>query len=691
MRSTNRGISEQTFRVSGDAALRTYNRGELDRTTMVAQAGNESDPKWSCLGDAIIDKTAQNILLADIDATIGDFVYTSARKLGTALSYQINKTAKDGRRPTGPVAEMLNRCIEGPFSSAYRAYTEEDGGVKAAIEQREALQNGGSGLWLNLMDSVAKYTTKGKFLALPLSFKSAYTTALTNMSPLVMHSQLRAMMEKNELFSTIDGPYDPFKPIVATDKAGLVIPFSLNDTFKFVDGKPDWTIWVTHYENMRNKYNISNQNSFVRGLYDFFTFHGSKLANIFLRSKNYSGDTVVNKDGSFTIHIPMVSATTGISLWDLIVCSSVPYMVTRRKETFTEVLKYERNFGYPYSGCEHLDHFEIKCDNFSFTDVDSPLSAAIAKPVAALKVMLPEIFWIKTYVRGSSLIGGTAKNVVISKVVLPHYFCQTQFRNATVDGYDGYPVLDVDGKSTMAYPSVRSGQELAIGDTIYGMTEEQYRLALYRMVVFPGYNDRAGSAAKGKICIPNKDGWAPSLTYKYSLSGDGQPVVQYIAYTQEEDLKTAALTIRDVLSTPREMGYVMVAPAGYLTPRDHGLVPNFTDIDSAYLAYSGPSFRATVYHAEGVQSDTILNSGSTNIDVGANLRNLFDIVSADPDIGSFDNGTLLNLPDDYVDNKTSFRPFVLGSYDGGDYNPVTGTYSGAETQDAALQTYSTMK
>lgn len=662
-------LDELTARAASDAFHRNQNLRELDRNIMISKAGNESDPSWSCLGDAVVDASDQARFLPMLDALAGDYVYTSIRKLSTALSYAINKVAKDGSRVCGPMAEMLNGNIA---VSGYGA----DGAVSEALGVSKcfdytAFVNGGAGLWLAINDSLPKYNTKGKLLSLPLSFKSALSTALSNCEPLVMDDQLHTLMEKNDLFSTIDGPYDPLKPVVITDKVGIISPISLFTGCSFAGTTLTNTCYVQHYENMRNRYNIEINNFLIGGIFRWLDERALRIYDQINRVAGASAAT------SYTINIPIVSSTTSISLWDLIVCSAVPYMVQERVKTLTEVLKYEKNFGYPYSGLVHLNQVNFTaCDNFSFSSTEAPIAVGIAKPVAAMKAIFPEVFWPVRKEGGEDWKNGHAG--VTAWVVLPHYFVQNQFKYDSSTAASRQLLLS-DDFATMAYPSCRSGNMLSFMDTVYGMDEEDYRLALDRMVVYPGY-EGSGVCKFGRNDSKSSAYKSEALTYKYGLSTDGTPVLSYFAYASSSANKGEALQVFDIIATPRELGLMQVAPAGVLSPiRTASSTLNTVAADSAFLALSGPGFRIKFYHAEGTtQQHAILAAGSTNFNNNASLRYIWDIAYATPyDAANFDNG--INL---YGTRRLdSLTPFALGSYvyNAGTYDPATGVWSGGET------------
>lgn len=662
--------SEVVARASSDASIREINQREIDRNVMITKAGNESDPSWSPMGDVVIDPSDQNRMLAFLEALAGDNVFLSRYKTKAALSYQINKAAKDGSRIVGPMAEMVNGNIELEGYGADGAVSENNGRNYAFAPA--AFKAGGAGLWLALNDSLPKYTSKGKLLTLPLSFKSVLGVVDSNADPLRVHKQLVDELTKNELFSTIDGPYDPLKPIVVTDKAALFNPISLMTgcTFNATTHTLDTTVYVMHYENLRNRYNYRIRNYFMEAIFRWISERGQRFYQAL--AVNDAGST------NRTVTIPIVSSTTSLSLWDLIVLSATPYMIEARLVTMTELLKYEGNHGYPYTGLVSFKEVkDLTFDNFTLGDPETAISCAVAKPVAAIKVMFPEVFWPISKRPAEKWDAGTVEGVG-AWVVLPHYFNQAQFKYTTDDPATRQLLLDPESYASMSYPSTRSGSMLSFLDTVYGMSEEDYRLALDRMTVYPAYDEYGSKAFRNAQAATTHKNEA--YTYKYGLSGDGIPVIGYMAYASKTSDRGATLQVRDILSTPRELGLMQVAPAGVLTPvRVSATALNLVNLESSYLALSGPGFRAKVYHAEGTtQVHAILAAGSTNFDNSASLRYVWTTVYANPySVTNQQTGIAFSAQTARV-----FKPFTAGSYDVGygTYNPQNGIFDGNETQ-----------
>jgi hypothetical protein len=706
----NKDLTADVVRLCADHSLRQLNQLELDRLNMVSKAGNESDPSWCPYGDAIVTATQVNHILKDVDELCGNNVFASRRKLKEALAFQVNKAAKDGIRLTGPMTEMLNGNIQGAYSSAIAPVSETNG--NAYWRRSDVYAAGGAGLWLAVNDSLTKYSTKGKLLTLPLSFKNALNIADSNDGDFRVNDTFYKDICHSEMFSTIDAGYDPVLPVCITDKLNVVNSMSLAGTGN-ISITADTTaaanaldpIMTIHYENLRNRYNIPVYNFFVQGLHDYFKANW----------KRYWDQLPEAVAGIKTLTIPVQSSVISLSLWDLIVCSATPFMVPRRQKTLVDIIKYTKNFGYPYTGSTPISSLDVDYAlNYTVKGIDEGIDTKICNPVDAIKFKFPEVFWTVTATKeGDDHV--TESGFVSSNTVLPHYFNQDAYISRKANGNTEDTVLILsDNPSTINYPSTRCGVMLSDMDTIYGMTEEDYRLALDRMVVYPAYGKIPSDYTTGpskwyakwtttgtKRYVP----YAP-YTYKYGMTGDGIPTIPYIVSAEltgndanKASQKARCLTILDVMKTPRELGLHFVAPSGVLTPvRDASTgYANYRATDSGYLAVSGPGFTAYIYKQQGqVCEDDILANDTYAVTQGAAYSNDYVVYQTTPSNAQTDFGFTLSLAKGIIDYSSSgdhtyildagsydFTPFVEGSYNGFSYDATSGTYVGGESQTSA--------
>lgn len=673
-----KNVDEQTYRASSDAFLRFQNQSELDRNIIISKAGNESETGWSPLGDSIPNVSDQNRFLYYLD-NLTTLLYLSKRKLSSAYSYQINKVAKDGLRLTGPMLEMVNGLVPVKDQGGDHAVNERNNVVNDLFYNYDTLSKGNAAFYVAINDSVTKYGTKGKLLTLPLSFKTALQIADSNDEPLRMHPLLKTLMEKHELFSTIDGPYDPLKPVVVTDKAMITLPINPFFGFSVDNYIENSKVYTMHFENLRNKYDIDIHNYFAHGIYAFFRDHASRCFEAL--DKAYFKTNQDHED-EYTLTVPIISSTTTFSLWDLIVCASTPYMIKERLTSLTPLLKYERINGYPYSNSIEIPGADecAQAENYGFKSIDEPISVGVAKPIPALKVLLPEVFWPihKEAGEATQKKGLGYPNGAAVYTVLPFYFNQNQFRyDTTVMTENTRLLLARDHNfACVSYPSTREGTNYAFMDTIYSMSEDDFRLALDRMTVYPGYEFPNNT---GKIARGSGNNKIAALAYKYGLTTDGIPVIPYFGHANDADHKDCTLTILDVLRTPRELGLMMVAPQGVLSPKKTSNGFAYADVADSYLSKSGPGFRLKYYYAAKwgtTPANDILTEGSKSISNNDAYMYIWNMVCATPSSVNRDAEIGLSIAaNGGMDN--TFTPFTVNSYsDGfGDYDENQGTFN----------------
>lgn len=227
------------------------------------------------------------------------------------------------------------------------------------------------------------------------------------------------------------------------------------------------------------------------------------------------------------------------------------------------------------------------------------------------------------------------------------------------------------------------------------MSEEDYRLSLDRMTVYPAYEGFHSNGAISKFARTRGSGDEPKFsaaTYKYGMTTDGLVVLPYFAYANSTSNKDQTLQVIDILSTPRELGLMQVAPAGLLTPiRTAATTENLVNVESSYLGLSGPGFRLRIYHAVDVYpTNAILGLGTVNINNNASLEYTYDVISCNRyGCAHFQNGLAVNA----TTGRVNLSPFTLGAYDPGygDYDPATGEYNVTETQDVALTMHTSQR
>ena len=658
-------LTEDEYRSAGDALLRNKNIMELDRLNMVKTAGDETQPNWSPLGIIIKDPTPTNRMYKELEAMAGDMAFISASKLSTALSYQINKARKDGMRKVSPVYEMCEGDIEGSIVR-HASYATEN---ISDIFNSTTLAKGSAALYIAINDSTPKYNSKSKFLSLPLSFKVALDTAKKNIGSLRMHETLYKEFNRQETFGKVDEDGSGITPYFISDGAGIILPYNIAETFNnnqvITDNKIEKAFNI-HYEDMRNVYDFECYNFFVQGLVNYLV---RKAANI----RKACGV----KDGSeCTLHIPVTSTTTCISLWDLIVCDAMKDIAIERQYALEPVLSYAIKNGYPYSGLVQLSDVNIGgSDGVGFKDISEPIEARNIPLNVATRLLLPEVFSPKSVENFDLQVWGG--NYTACQVIMPWYFNQSQYEPVTLEHGSAW-ALKAGDNAYMTFFDSRAGVTFSNMDRILQMDPEQLKLNMDRMINVP---------APSKLVDQN--GYA-SKTYKYSNSDDGMLVHNYYGFcaddasTINDKKRGKVLLIGDVLSTPRELGLSMIAPAGIVTPAYDGTDSNYRKVSSAYLRYSGPSFRIKYWHVAKDISNTIFTD---NLLTGQalNFSAKYDVIEATPDRGLDDIGIYV-----YANKAISGSPYVSEDIvpfkkvtGGGTYDPETGTYASGEATDSA--------
>lgn len=654
-------LSEDEARAAGDAALRNRNIAELDRIKMAQEAGDESKEGWSELGIVIKDPTPTNRMYKELDAMAGDFTYISANKLASALSFQLNKAAKDGMRKVSPIYEMNEGDIEGT-TVRHAAYCNED---TASIFDPTQLTSGSAALFVAINDSTPKYNTKSKFLSLPLSYRSAIETVKKNSGSLMMHSELYNEYNRQEVFGKIDADGSGMTPYFLSDGAGIIMPINIADTFNNnqpIENNKISPAFNIHYEDVRNRYDYECYNFFVQGLLDWFV---RKAANIRKQCHAETGNDLV-------LSIPVTSTTSCISLWDLIVCDASKDVAVERQYALEPVLKYQRNHSYPYSGLKSLDEISLfGTSGIGFTDTSEPLKSSPVPLNVAVRLLMPEVFSIKSVENFdlSSLFGG---NMTAAQVIVPWYFNQNQYEPVNLSNSSAWELRAGDN-AYMTFFDTRGGVTFGNMDRLLSMDPEQLKLCMDRMINLPAIHkhvDQTGYSAK---------------SYKYSDGDDGLVVNNYYVFSYDkltEKLRGKLLLIQDILSAPRELGLSMIAPAGIVTPAYDGEDSNYRKVDSSYFAVSGPSFRLKYWHVATTISNTIF-SDNILTGQGINFSAKYDTIEATPDRGSDDIGIYI-----YANKLVSGNAYVMEDIipfkivtGNGYYNPTTGTYTAGEVTD----------
>jgi hypothetical protein len=479
------------------------------------------------------------------------------------------------------------------------------------VFHKDAYTAGSPALMIDVFDSKAKYKTKADVLLQPRGFRLHLNTASNNMAPLKVPRKFVQAVMNNEVFSTIGNEYDPFLPVMISDKAGLILPYNPAKFMNIVNGVENHKNLVYNFTNARNKYNVEVEHPLYYGIKDFIESIGSRLYELC---------------GTNDIVIPIQHSTTGFSLWSLIVLASTPYILRRRTNSMISVLDYENNFEYPFAQLTTIREANPQAAiNYINSDVSEPLTVKQMTRDAAIRWAFGENFW---------QVDEKAANDEYH-VVLPWYFNEEQFRIS-----DGLMKLR-DEPGVMSFPSLRSGTRLSILDVLYNVTEREVRLSLDRMVVPPMYGKHTSYSV-----------------YKYGVTTDGIPMVSYFGNKGED-----TLTWDKVIATPRELGFIIPAPGGTLTANTNGV--KYGDSQADGPLHSGfVAFRLRSWFGGdeiAAPEKDILKAPAINVNRAMSLRQIYlTIFAQDKNEGDYsDLGFVPSMSELFNSTDGSFEA-VLG-------------------------------
>lgn len=534
------------------------NTAEIDRQNMDTKAGDEKADIWTPLARAVANPSQTVSYLRDLESMTGSEVFMAYKKTAHCMSYNLNKACKDGIKVVSPGLEMaIGLCKKEESSTQYSDTGLVDGAFNAA-----AYAAGASTLQIAINDSVSKYNTKSKLLMMPLAYRHALQTADNNMDVLRLKPEFAAIVNAEEVFSTIDREYDPILPVCISDKAGIIHPYNFNDLYSFTatsanEGDRTYTKnpFAYGYTDLRNRYVVEARFPLIDGLVSYLSQYAPKIWSLCSTEAGKNVDGVTATANEVIIKIPMVHSTCYFSLWSLLLLEATPYILTSRINSLRDVLYYEKNVEYPFSQLRTIkDLNPTNAMNFQYKSYDEPLVVGRMLPSTAVKWIMPELF--------IPIDEEAADNTF--KFILPWYFNQEQF-DISAGKIQGLKDLG----AVMSYPSFRSGIRSSFGDILYSMDERELRLCLDRLVT-PIHE----SISSLNVAV-----------YKYGATSDGIPCITFPGST---------LTNGAVMSAPRELGWFMVAPAGVLT------VNETADGSASSPFYGNASYRAKYWFGRGL-------------------------------------------------------------------------------------------
>lgn len=354
------------------------------------------------------------------------------------------------------------------------------------------------------------------------------------------------------------------------------------------------------YSDLRNRYVLEVKHPLIEGLVTYFEDSiGAKIYSLL-------------SNGLMTV--PMITSTQFQTLWQLLLCAATPYITKVRINSMRDVIYYEKNIGeYPYSELISIKEAPTKNYlNFGYEDYDHPLECKIMDQAAALTWVMPELL---------TTVSKTMTDETITSLtaILPWYFNENELNvNGEVD----------EDASCMSFPSVRSGIKYANLDALYAMSEKDIRLSLDRMTSY-----------FVKMLNPSN-----IFAYKYGRTTDGQITT----------VLNSGVSINDILSAPRELGWSLSAPSGFLTPRpSYG----FRAMDDGEGGLHS-SFRIKFWLNEHAPEDpSILSASGVNINRAANFKQTWKQIFADESQTGDICGLVFGI-NDVEENGDTFSPFA---------------------------------
>jgi len=668
---------EHVARAAADTLLREENKYELDRLAMIDKAGDETKDNWSPLGKVTPNARAVNSVISEIDKIIGDYMFLSGSKLSTALAYQNNKAAKDGIRKVAPMFEMLEGNCEGSthrFEDA--GFDGEAPTVTSLCGTRDSknpfMAKGSAAMYIQMMDSVAKYNTKGKVLSLPLSFKTAISTFRQNCGEFRAHSTFIHEFDRQETFGKVDSDGSGLTPYFISDGAALIEPVDIFNDILLSKSTSSDPILRLHYEDLRNEYNVPVYNYLLSGLQTYIARYAGKICDAI--AAQTSGDD----QGKYIWTVPIVSTTTCLSMWDVLLCAAAKDVAIARRYALDIICQYEAANGYPYHDATKLSDLTIGgTSGVGFKDISEPLVASIIPLNVATRIMLPELFWVKAYGEDQSMdgVGGVTTPLgTVGSVVLPWYFSENAFQ--IVQNNEGKNFVwepNFEELNSMTFFDYRGGVTFGNAERIAQLDPEQLKLSLDRMVIAPAMHKQIDQLALEEL--------KPTV-FKYSYHEDGIPVMLYYIASKDAGDADHRLTILDVLSTPRELGLSFVAPSGVVTGNSDGTDLNYRSLESSYFVTSGPSFRIRVWSStpvDTVASELFDSQRSDNYAV--NLMAHYYTIYAQPGNAIKDIGIKVSVNTTAGGNLSTenLQPEVMVVSNSA-YVHEAGTYSGSQIE-----------
>lgn len=609
------------------------NQAELARQRIDANAGSPSAEFYNPLGRSTREPTATVMYLRDHEAALGATVLTAMRFGLKSRAYYLSRTGKDGQDLITPAVDALYGHLCGAKTPA-ELMSQISLGADGEISDRAANNYGSADIMLHIFDSIKKYKTKADLVNQPRGLKLALATGLNNHTPFRYKPEFLKALNACDYFSTIDRGYDPSSITALTDGVRLVYPYSLARSLEFTrsaanaDRTYQSELFVYSFQAGKGNqtYIVKVADPLLNGVAWFLEQHATAIYR-----------ACVANDDEVTLTIPTIHYGAHFGLWDLLILASAPYIEYERTNAFKDILDYEDHHGYPFPELETISDDAVRTPkNYGRISEYERLTVEQMKPEDAIRYVLPE----------------TMIKLGTHDALLPFYFNECQFNLETVSGDN---MVSMSHSCQFSTPVIRSGVRLAYLDDFFSMEPKDVMLSYDLMTCFPG-DHTIGTGHKGYV-------------YKYSLTNDGLIVAKDIHN----------LTILQYLSTPRQLGWFMDAPAGYChaLKSSAGLdIPGVTATEK--ILDQASSHVARAYFGTKNKPTTILAAAALSIDRGQAFTQSwseccstategkganFDLAMSMNEIFTVNSHSLR-----FADNKSTFSPFIAGEnaapYDG---------------------------
>lgn len=586
-------------------AICQANQNELDRQAMETLSSNEAAENFSPLSLAINNPTGMVSVFSSIENDLGSELLMAGEKVKLALSFIMNRTGKDGLKDNSFNELFLNATAARKDTSIkYEALSSD------FWRTNEGFAAGSSGWMLGLLDTLLKNNYKSDIYLNPRGIKQYIDLYNQNVKPFKVRSLLPKLLKGREMFSLLNGEYDPFLPILFTDNEALFTSFSYSD---FVDsnGVPISIKYV--YNEKRNEYTTEVYHPLIKGIYDYLSYNWRKIRYLFETAGN----------ANLSITVPIVHSMTGVSVWSLLCMAAMPEIVRCRMSSFRDVIKYEAMIGYPFSDFMNItEAIDLPYKNFDFQGYDKPLKAKQMDPVHAISWILPEMWYCIESIDETEASISKVGDPTIAYIA-PWYLSVDQFNK------DGSLK---DGEYKMNFPLIRSGSTMKALEDLYSVKERDLRLSIDMVLRLPKQGTANFEVA----------------AYKYSRVNDGG-VIFTNEITNPEDADGSYLTVLDIITLPRELGLSIVMPANALSvaraDADDVNITKYNAHDLAYAFYGETSYVARVYAQNINAAPAVLAADPLVIDPMAGLQQSWFTIPAinDPGDHGYKHGYVLSM------------------------------------------------